>query len=70
MSDQILDANFSCNKIVSTALTQVLQFVRSLSQEKWSCYLFEWLNQRNKKTGIRAPTLVMLQRLSDEPLEQ
>ena len=34
-----------------------------LVQDRWSVYHHVWLNQRNKRTGLRAPSLVLLQRL-------
>mmetsp|Transcript_97834 Transcript_97834/g.143218 ORF Transcript_97834/g.143218 Transcript_97834/m.143218 type:complete len:217 (-) Transcript_97834:225-875(-) len=40
---------------------------RALPVEIWSCYLHQWINQRNKKTGKRAPSLVLYQRVAQDP---
>jgi hypothetical protein len=45
----------------------ILEDARSLPVEIWSCYLHQWLNQRNKKTGKRAPSLVLYQRTANDP---
>ena len=44
----------------------VLEYEASLPQGVWSVYYTQWLNQRNKRTGRRAPSLV-LQQLLHEP---
>jgi len=41
----------------------VLEHARALKQEEWSVYHHKWLNQRNKRTGRPAPSLVLIQRL-------
>ena len=45
----------------------ILEDARSLPVEIWSCYLHQWINQRNKKTGKRAPSLVLYQRTAPDP---
>ena len=37
----------------------------ALAHVRWSVYHTSWLNQRNKRTGRRAPSLVLLQHLHD-----
>ena len=41
----------------------VLDHARGVPQDSWSVYHHVWLNQRNKRTGRRSPSLVFLQRL-------
>ena len=43
----------------------VLEHAAALTQGKWSVYHTAWLNQRNKRNGRRAPSLVLLQHLHD-----
>jgi hypothetical protein len=43
----------------------VLEHAASLPQGEWSVYHHQWLNQRSKRTGIRAPGLVLLQRMNE-----
>ena len=43
----------------------VLDHAAGLTQGKWSVYHTSWLNQRNKRNGRRAPSLVLLQHLHD-----
>jgi hypothetical protein len=45
---------------------QILQDAAELPVEIWSCYLHQWINQRNKRTGKRAPSLVLYQRVASE----
>mmetsp|Transcript_65082 Transcript_65082/g.108125 ORF Transcript_65082/g.108125 Transcript_65082/m.108125 type:complete len:270 (-) Transcript_65082:248-1057(-) len=41
----------------------VLEHAAQLKQEEWSVYHHIWLNQRNKRNGRRAPSLLLVQRL-------
>ena len=41
----------------------VLEHARSVPQDSWSVYHHVWLNQRNKRTGRRPPSLLLMQRL-------
>lgn len=41
----------------------ILTHAHTLPCEKWSCYYHQWINQRNKRTGKPAPSLVMMQKL-------
>jgi len=43
----------------------VLDHAAGLTQGRWSVYHTAWLNQRNKRNGRRAPSLVLLQHLHD-----
>ena len=43
---------------------RVLAHASQLPQGMWSVYHCNWLNQRSKRTGIRAPSLVLLQRMN------
>lgn len=43
---------------------RVLEHAASLPGGAWSVHHTTWLNQRNKKTGVRAPALVLMQRLN------
>jgi len=45
--------------------TAVLEHAAALIQGQWSVYHAQWLNQRNKRTGRRAPSLVLMQYLHD-----
>jgi hypothetical protein len=45
----------------------ILEDARLLPVEIWSCYLHQWINQRNRKTGKRAPSLVLYQRTANDP---
>jgi len=42
----------------------VLEHAAALPQGAWSVHYTQWLNQRSKRSGIRAPSLVLLQRMS------
>ena len=48
---------------------QVQADARRLPVEIWSCYLHQWINQRNKRTGKPAPSLVLYQRVAPDPLD-
>jgi len=39
---------------------------RALPVEIWSCYVHQWINQRNKRTGKLAPSLVLYQRVAKD----
>ena len=41
----------------------VVSFAAALPQELFSSYWHQWINQRNKRTGKPAPSLVLIQRL-------
>jgi hypothetical protein len=41
----------------------VVSFAAALPQQRFSCYWHQWINQRNKRTGKPAPSLVLIQRL-------
>ena len=41
----------------------VLEYAGKLPQGSWSVYHTQWLNQRNKRNGRRAPSLLLLQLL-------
>ena len=41
----------------------VLAHATALPQGEWSVHYIQWLNQRSKRSGIRAPSLVLLQRM-------
>jgi hypothetical protein len=41
----------------------VVDFASALPQQKFSSYWHQWINQRNKRTGKPAPSLVIVQRL-------
>jgi hypothetical protein len=41
----------------------VVSFASSLPQQTFSSYWHQWINQRNKRTGKPAPSLVLIQRL-------
>lgn len=41
----------------------VLDHASQLRMEVWSVYHHQWLNQRNKKSGRRPPSLLLIQRL-------
>ena len=43
----------------------LLDLAAELPQGRWSVYHTRWLNQRNKRTGRRAPSLLLLQYLHD-----
>jgi hypothetical protein len=43
----------------------VLQHAADLPFGQWSVHYTQWLNQRNKKTGGRAPSLCLMQRLNE-----
>jgi hypothetical protein len=43
----------------------VLEHAAALPQGQWSVYHAQWLNQRNKRTGRRAPSLVLMQYLHE-----
>lgn len=43
----------------------VLKHAAELPQGQWSVYHTQWLNQRNKRTGRRAPSLVLMQYLHE-----
>ena len=42
---------------------RVLDHARVLDQGRWSVYYTQWLNQRSKKSGVRAPSVVLLQKI-------
>jgi hypothetical protein len=44
----------------------IFEDARGLPVEIWSCYVHQWINQRNKRTGKRAPSLVLYQRVADD----
>ena len=41
----------------------VVQWATSLPQQKYSCFWHQWINQKNKRTGKKAPSLVLVQKL-------
>ena len=43
----------------------VLDLAAALPQGRWSVYHTQWLNQRNKRTGRRAPSVFLMQYLHD-----
>eukprot|EP00965_Chrysotila_dentata_P021457 710851-Pleurochrysis_carterae.AAC.1 len=43
----------------------LLSHARKAPQSSWSVYHHSWLNQRSKRTGTPAPSLLLLQRLHD-----
>jgi hypothetical protein len=43
----------------------VLDHASQLPQERWSVHHTSWLNQRSKRNGRRAPSLVLIQRVHD-----
>ena len=42
----------------------VLEHAAALKQGVWSVHYTQWLNQRSKRKGVRAPSLVLLQRVN------
>lgn len=42
----------------------VLEHAAALPQGTWSVHYTQWLNQRSKRKGIRAPSLVLLQKMN------
>ena len=44
----------------------IFEDARGLPVEIWSCYVHQWINQRNKRTGKRAPSLVLYQRVAED----
>ena len=42
---------------------KVVEHMKTLPMGEWSCYWHQWVNNRNKKTGTRAPTLAVIQKL-------
>lgn len=42
----------------------ILEYAAMQPMSQWSVYHHRWLNQRNKRTGVPAPSLLLLQRVN------